>query len=293
MPDLPPDDPFPVLSALLAERFAYLTQGLIHYRGFPAKTWALRSTLQTKEHIYAPLAARDHSAPYRARFPSLSPEENGGIIRQVDLALVEAWPRPRVTLASGDGQMRVVGDDRPARPVDVALRRTADAQLWWTGPDHDGEKLALIVGGRHARRWRTCRTGGRKRATGVGAPLAHVALGPQREVSGRKRRRALPDPRPGLGLPARSVPGVSPRTRIYRRRGAWPARGPAALDREAAVRRVRSACAAPPQQRWPVAPADTLEGAAEAQAPARRVERSAGRLVKILPVRLALSCVRE
>lgn len=136
------------LDALLAQRYEYLTEGLIRYRlAFP-EMWTLLAPFEGERFVYALLRAKDASAPYPAKFGFLSREENRTLTRHVDLHVVQVWPRPRVTIGSaGGGRMRVVGEDRPAEKIDVVLRRVGEAQLWWTpkaAPVPGGLRVGLI-----------------------------------------------------------------------------------------------------------------------------------------------------
>lgn len=131
------------LDALLADRYEYLHAGLINYRVAWPEMWSLTNTFEDSRSVYALLKAKDVSAPYRADFPFLTRAENQSLTHHVDLRVVQAWPRPTVTIGGmGSGPARVIGEDRPARKVDVALKKVGFAQVWWS--DDDDMPIGLI-----------------------------------------------------------------------------------------------------------------------------------------------------
>lgn len=112
----------------LYERFPCLAGQPLTLRGADGDD----SVIGTLEAGERPLfvTADDQPLPYPPDFPFLTPGENGGLARYVQVQVLEPWPQPLVEVAWGGQGAEVVS--RIGR-VEVVMKPVGSGQLWYGG----------------------------------------------------------------------------------------------------------------------------------------------------------------
>lgn len=112
----------------LYERFPYLSGQPLTLRGSGGNAPCI-DALKTDE-LLAFVLASDHKLPYPPDFPFLTPDENRGLSRYVQLQPLEPWPQPLVNVVWGNQGAGVVSS---VERVDVLMNPIGYSQLWYGG----------------------------------------------------------------------------------------------------------------------------------------------------------------
>lgn len=126
--DIPIHSDLGVLEKLY-EHFPYLLGQPLTLRGSGGGTSSI-GTIEEGE-LLAIISASDHELPYPPDFPFLTPEENRGLARYMQVQPLEPCPQPVMNVVWGGAED--AGVVSSIEQVDVLLQPVGYGQLWYGG----------------------------------------------------------------------------------------------------------------------------------------------------------------